>query len=224
MTYRVNETVEIDCGFELVGQTLAEAAHQTNDTLRVLPANFFRSIDFKTTSAVIGALYCEELANLSDGFVNPIEKGHPDIIPIDGIGLTEEELRNYPIGIEVKCTIGSVEYGANLRAGAPRIDRLTGITWQAHHQEVKELIGLVWDFVESDKSFNFPRITGIFYSKELVADDWGKISGTTGRNTKVTGMLTSGKRKMGQGWVAVLDNLKYVGKYEAILNFMASVD
>ena len=35
-----------------------------------------------------------------------------------------------------------------------------------------------------------------FYSDQLLPSDWGEISGITGRNTKVTAMVKSGKEKM----------------------------
>ncbi|KDR58056.1 hypothetical protein APPUASWS_007475 [Arthrospira platensis str. Paraca] len=128
-------------------------------------------------------------------------------------------MRNYPVGLEVKCTIGNITKGANLRAGQPRINALEGITWQAHHQEVKELLGLVWDFVLNEQDFNYPKVTAIFYANNLTQDDWGNISGTRGRNTKVTGMKVSGKQKMGQGWVAVIDDYLYKQVYQMIMKF-----
>jgi hypothetical protein len=96
---------------------------------------------------------------------------------------------------------------------------LEGVTWQAHHREVRELLGLVWDFVDDGHNFNFPTITGSFYSDQLVEEDWGKISGTTGRNTKVSGMTSSGKKKMGTGWVSLIDDTKYIDKFKALLKF-----
>lgn len=151
--------------------------------------------------------------------VNPIEKGHPDVIPKLADHPSEELLRNYPMGLEVKCTIGNTRQGANLRAGQPRIDCLEGITWQAHHREVKKLLGLVWDFIKSEHDFNYPKITAIFYADNLVTDDWGNISGTEGRNTKVTGMTASGKIKMGQGWIALIDNQQYKKIYQKLMKF-----
>ena len=109
--------------------------------------------------------------------------------------------------------------GANLRAGQPRINALEGITWQAHHQEVKELLGLVWDFVESEHEFNHPKVTAVFYANNLTTNDWGNISGIEGRNTKVTGMKVSGKEKMGQGWVALIDDHLYKQTYQRIMKF-----
>jgi len=219
MNYKNNTTFFINVGFSVDFKDIAQAVEQTNIILSDLPSTLFRSIDYKTTSAMIGAVFCATMASLTDGIVNPIEKGHPDIIPSSGVNATEEQLRKYPEGLEIKCTVGNITTGANLRAGETRIKNLTGITWQAHHREVEELCGLIWDFVDNGHSFNSPAITGAFYTDELIEDDWGSISGTTGRNTKVTGMKTSGKEKMGNGWIAVIDDEEYLEKYQRFLKF-----
>lgn len=220
MNYRINPNFHIDCGFRVNTQNIIDALTLTNRIMADLPASLYKSIDYKTTSSIIGSVFCDSLATLTDSLVNPIEKGHPDIIPQEGANASEEVLRNYPVGLEVKCTVGNVTPGANLRAGQTRIHSLTGITWQAHHREVKELLGLVWDFVQTTHDFNYPNITGIFYANNLEEDDWGAISGTTGRNTKVTGMKASGKRKMGQGWVALIKREEYIQNYQRLLNFL----
>lgn len=211
--YRLRSDFKIDVGFTVTANQVLEAAEFTNSILIGLPAGLYRSLDYKTTSAIVGSLFCDALASHTDGIVNPIEKGHPDIIPPTGAIATEEQLRNYPVGLEVKCTIGNIEQGANLRAGQERVGRLTGITWQAHHREVKELMGLVWDFVQTEDTFRFPGLTAVFYSYSLNREDWGEISGTTGRNTKVTGMRTSGKYKMGVGCVMLIDDPQYLKVY-----------
>ncbi|MBD1922999.1 hypothetical protein H6F77_18255 [Microcoleus sp. FACHB-831] len=220
MTYRVNKNFKIYCGFDVDGQHIITALSQTNNILETLPASVYKSIDYKTTSSIVGSIFCETLATATCSIVNPIEKGHPDIIPSAGINSNEEVLRNYPAGLEVKSTVGNVTQGANLRAGQTRIKSLNSITWQAHHREVRELLGLVWDFVKGVHEFNYPKITAVFYANDLVIDDWGEISGTTGRNTKVTGMRVSGKLKMGKGWVAVLDDREYIVTYQKLLNFI----
>jgi hypothetical protein len=217
MIYRVNETFSIDCGFIVTGENVHTSVQQANAIFSSLPSSLYKSIDFKTTSAVVGAIFCETLAASVDAIVNPIEKGHPDIVPKDAANASEEKLRNYPKGLELKSTIGNTETGSNLKAGQARIEALTSITWQAHHREVKELLGLVWDFVASEHSFNFPCITAAFYTSKLTVEDWGEISGTTGRNTKVSGMRASGKEKMGTGWVLLLDDPKYISKYTRLL-------
>lgn len=219
MNYKNNNTFSINPGFVVNAIHIDQAIKQTNNLLSDLPSTLFKSIDYKTTSAMIGAIFCDTLAIFTGGIVNPIEKGHPDIIPLAGANATEEELRHYPEGLEIKCTVGNIETGANLRAGQTRISKLTGITWQAHHQEVEELLGLVWDFVDDGHAFNYPAITGAFYSDQLKATDWGQISGTTGRNTKVTGMTSSGKRKMGTGWVSLIDDATYINRYKSLLSF-----
>ena len=219
MNYKNNADFAINVGFFVNAENINQAVEQTNAILSDLPSTLFRSIDYKTTSAMIGAVFCDTVAGLTDGIVNPIEKGHPDIIPASGINASEEQLRKYPEGLEIKCTVGNIKTGTNLRAGETRINDLIGITWQAHHREVAELLGLIWDFVDDGHAFNYPAITGAFYSAELIEDDWGAISGTTGRNTKVTGMKVSGKEKMGDGWVAVIDNEQYLGKYQRFLKF-----
>jgi hypothetical protein len=209
----------IDAGFLISARQIGECAELTNSILTDLPAGLYRSLDYKTISAIIGSVFCDALASRTEGIVNPIEKGHPDIIPPTGAKATEEQLRNYPEGLEVKCTVGNIEQGANLRAGEERVGRLTGITWQAHHREVKELMGLVWDFVHAEETFRFPGITAAFYADNLNRDDWGQISGTTGRNTKVTGMRTSGKQKMGLGWLMLIDDSRYLATYSRVLGF-----
>ncbi|MBU1009666.1 MAG: hypothetical protein KKD74_05980 [Bacteroidetes bacterium] len=127
-------------------------------------------------------------------------------------------MRNYPEGLEIKGTIGNLKTGSDLRAGETRISQLTGVTWQAHHREVNHLLGIVWDFVNSQNNFNHPAITGAFFSDELTPEDWGEISGTTGRNTKVTGMRKSGKIKMGNGVILLFDNKAHIDKYSRMLN------
>lgn len=220
--YVVNEGFHINPGFEVTANNIYNAVVNTNHGIKSIPQTAFINIDFKTTSAIIGAYFCNAIANeCNEAIVNPIEKGHPDIIPRVGGNASEEELRNYGSGLEIKCTIGNVNSGSNLRAGQARINSLTSIAWQAHHRDVRELMGVVWDFFpnqEDDDGFLYPTITGVFYSDDLSEDDWGAISGTTGRNTKVCGMKASGKSKMGEGWVLVIDNQPYISKYNRIFN------
>lgn len=213
--YIVNHNIHFNCGFPLPADNVLTALHTTNDVLEKLPASLFRSIDYKTTSAMIGCILCENIALTTNGaaIVNPIEKGHPDIIPSQAAGSSEEQLRNYPVGLEVKCTIGGVSKGTALIKASPRIEYITNITWQAHHQEVTELFGITFDYVSTPSGFK-PVISGTFYSDKLCISDWGEISGTDGRNTKVCGMTASGKTKMGAGWFAILaDHPIYWQKY-----------
>lgn len=218
--YITNPNVNFVCGFPLTAEMVNLAITQTNQILQQLPASLFRSIDYKTTSAMIGCILCENIAQLTNGaaIVNPIEKGHPDIVPVNAAHASEEELRNYPSGLEVKCTIGGVPTGSHLNKADSRIELLNSITWQAHHREVTELLGITYDYFAADGG-NKPKITGTFYSNQLCIDDWGAISGTEGRNTKVTSILKSGKAKMASGWFSILNDERYLNKYSRILNF-----
>ena len=219
VTYKLNLSTQIDCGFLVTSEHIEKASQQTNEFLTTLPLSLYSSVDYKTISSIIGAIFAQKLAVLVGAMVNPIEKGHPDIVPSQAIGSTEEQLRNYPQGLEIKCTVGNIKTGANLRAGQTRIADLTGLTWQAHHREVSALMGLVWDFVQANHVFCYPKLTGAFYSNQLIISDWGEISGTTGRNTKVTGMSGTGKAKMGAGWVVLLDQVEYQRTYAKLLKF-----
>ena len=218
--YLYNSDFELDREFIVTGEDVLDAVDSTNHLLSALPKSVFTNIDYKTTSAIIGGFFCNELANICEGaIVNPIEKGHPDIIPSSGQNASEAELRNYHTGLEIKCTIGNITIGENLRAGNTRVSVLENIVWQAHHRDVTELMGLVWDFYTPSSDFNYPIITGVFYSDGLIEDDWGAISGTTGRNTKVSGMKSSGKIKMGDGWIVLLDDPTFLTTYQKILKF-----
>ncbi len=221
MTYRINQNCIISVGFTLTSHQTLCAVEATNDFLSSLPPMLFHRIDFKTTGAMIGAIFCSALVDCLGAtvIVNPIEKGHPDIIPASACDATEEVLRNYPQGLEIKGTIGQVDAASKLRAGVRRIEYLSGMTWQAHHQEVNNLMGFIWDFSGDTQQFGYPVITGVFYSNTLLASDWGQVSGTTGRNTKVSGMAKSGKIKMGQSWVLVIDDERYARKFR---HFLAS--
>jgi hypothetical protein len=222
ITYRLRKSFRLNVGFTVGGAHVQEAAILTNNILGDLPASLYRCVDFKTISSIVGAIFCESLASKTSGIVNPIEKGHPDLVPPKAKNASEAELRNYPQGLEVKCTVGNIENGANLRAGQKRLSKLVGITWQAHHREVKELMGIAWDFTAERDAFSYPTIIGVFYSDALVVEDWGKISGTTGRNTKVTGMRASGKAKMGAGWVLLIDDRDYLIAMSRLLGFQVA--
>jgi hypothetical protein len=216
MDYRINHNFHYVSGFLVEAKNVINAVIATNRTLLKNPVNLYRTVDLKTSSAILGSIFCDCLAQNIDGaIVNPIEKGHPDIVPSSALKASEEELRNFPLGLEIKTTVGNVKTGSALKAGRNRLDALTGITWQAHHREVRELMGVIWDFNNFNNDFVFPMVTGVFFSSDLALEDWGAISGTTGRNTKVCGMTVTGRAKMKNGWIVI--HQKYVMKYNQLL-------
>ena len=92
--YRLRTGFRIDVGFAVSVTQVLEAVDLTNSILTNLPAGVYRSLDYKTTSAIVGSVFCDALASRSTGIINPIEKGHPDIIPPAGASASEEQLRN----------------------------------------------------------------------------------------------------------------------------------
>lgn len=207
-------------GFVVNTQSILQAVKKLNAFMQKLPSNLYKNLDYKTQGAMLGALFCSYLADsITGAIVNPIEKGYPDIIPSAGKTAPEAILRDYPEGLEIKGTIGNIKDGIKLNGGDQRITNLSGITWQAHHQNVNKVLCIIWDFCNDVDGFKYPAITGVFYTNKLVPNDWGKISGLTGRNTKVCGMLKSGKEKVGKGWILLYDNPIYLAKYSKILKF-----
>jgi transcriptional regulator with XRE-family HTH domain len=215
--YRTRKEFVIDVGFMVTSANIVRSVELTNDVLTDLPALLYRSLDFKTVSSLVGSILRDALATETDSIVNPVEKGHPELVPMMAGNATTTQLLHYPQGLEVKCTVGNVEPGANLRAGQRRIERLISITWHAHHRQVRSLVGLVWDFARTHGSFSYPAITGVFYTAGREEKDRGTISGTIRRNTKVSGMRTSRKAKMRSGWIMLLDEPSYLTAFQRTL-------
>lgn len=116
-------------------------------------------------------------------------------------------------GVEVKATCGSTPAATTAPKpgiGDQRIGLLNSFDWKAHHRETNNLLGILWDFID-----DLPVIAACFYSNSLVTDDWGKIvqpKNGGGRTTSVSIMSSSGVKKMCNGWIAVLDDPKYINK------------
>ena len=212
--FRLRSDVEFDCGMDVNSEIIIQSVIIANQRLGNLPFELWRAVDLKSTGAIVGAYLSIAIAESVGGMVNPIEKGHPDVIPLVNLETTtEEELRNYPSGIEVKGTCGNVTQGLRLEKGVPRAPHLTGVPWQAHHREVEKLLSTIWDFSSLYSDCQSPTIQAVFYSEDLVEDDWGAVSGTSGRNTKVSGMLKSGKEKLGRGTIGILRNNDLITTY-----------
>lgn len=219
--YLVNPNVGFACGFSLSVPQLMSAVVGANRELAGLPLSLWRSIDLKSTGAIVGAYLAEAVASAAGAIKNPIEKGHPDVLPAEAARASEAELRNYPEGLEIKGTCGNIGKGVLLKPGDSRCGHLTGVTWQAHHQEVERLLAIIWDFDRVATDTPSPVISAGFYSSDLKPEDWGTISGTTGRNTKVSGLRQSGKQKLADGAVFVLDRKAYVERYGRLFGTLA---
>jgi hypothetical protein len=120
MEYIINEDFKIYCGFEVCGTHVLDAITQANTILSDLPSTLYKVIDYKTTSAMIGAIFCATLAGFVDGVVNPIEKGiqilYPRkvrIVPRNNCVTIQRDLRSsVPLVILLKaltCVLGKQE-------------------------------------------------------------------------------------------------------------------
>lgn len=114
-------------------------------------------------------------------------------------------------GVEVKATCGSTPPASRVPKpliGEQRIDLVNSFDWKAHHRETNNLIGILWDFIDE-----VPTIVAAFYRNDLVVDDWRNIVQPKeggGRTTSVSIMNSGGITKMCAGWIAVIDDEKYI--------------
>lgn len=84
MTYIINPNFKIFCGFEINARHIEAALHQTNEFLETIPSTVYKNIDYKTTSSIVGSMFCQSIAGVTEAIVNHTEKGHPDVISKEG--------------------------------------------------------------------------------------------------------------------------------------------
>ena len=215
MKYLTND-VTFDCGFEIDSAKLVLAIKECNEGLASFPPHIWSSIALKFSGAVIGEFFAASIANTCGAFRNTVEQGYPDVLPKDAENATEVELRHYPTGLELKGTCGNIPTGKLVKAGLSRVNSLSSINWKAHHREVENLLAFVWDFYPLKDSINTPCITAAFYCANLCEEDWGAISGLSGRSTKLSNMAKDGRDKMASGLVCILDDGPIKTKYQKI--------
>lgn len=215
MKYLTND-VTFDCGFEIDSAKLVLAIQECNEGLASFPPHIWSSIALKFSGAVIGEFFAASIANACGAFRNTVEQGYPDVLPKDAENATEVELRHYPTGLELKGTCGNIPTGKLVKAGLSRVNSLSSINWKAHHREVENLLAFVWDFYPLKNNIYTPCITAAFYCANLCEEDWGAISGLSGRSTKLSNMAKGGRDKMASGLVCILDDDSIKNKYQKI--------
>lgn len=208
--------------------------HDQIDEMYSVDLDIAQVLGMRNLSAFIGELYASAAAKCDEiQFVrNPHQDGYPDLLFMDSKGkalwrsLSTKLNDKSPFspfatgGIEVKATCGAIRTPEWFRArnterpalGQTRGEHLTGHDWKAHHRDTNNLVGLVWDFINTR-----PRIVAAFYSSSLTIDDWGKLVKPKeggGKTTSVSIMASSGLAKMHAGWLAVLKE----GPYRAYFN------
>jgi hypothetical protein len=216
MNYLYND-INFDCGFDITSEKLVQSIQACNIGLSAFPSNIWSSIALKFSGAVIGEFFAASIADVCGGFRNTVEQGYPDVLPKSAENASEQELRHYPVGLELKGTCGNIPTGKLIKPGFSRVDSLSSVNWKAHHREVENLLSFVWDFYPVKDDINTPCITAAFYCGNLCEDDWGAISGLNGRSTKLSNMAKQGRDKMANGLVCILEDDSIIKKYSKII-------
>lgn len=181
---------------------VARAVEDANSLVKSLPAALYESFDNTWVSTTVGHIFQNTLATRLNMIKNPTEKSYPDLL----WKLEDDRKR----GIEVKTTIGLVG-SPSLPARTTRLDRISGITIQAHHQKNTNVLMSIVDFDDR----GIPEITAVLFADDLHTDDWTgdrDVSGT--RNTNVNALTKSGLVKLSHGfiWAKTGEHLEKYGK------------
>lgn len=236
---REEQRVYINDELILTNQQVVDAICFANDTLRSLDEqtrafdiNIFEALGMRNLSGIVGEYLGASLQRFSNGNLhsNLHQDGYPDLLLINNDErkkyfeslYTISNGRMYPHdkalfspylygGIEVKATCGSTPTASKVPKpliGEQRIDLVNSFDWKAHHRETNNLIGILWDFIDL-----VPTIVAAFYRNDLSLDDWGNIVKPVeggGRTTSVSIMNSGGISKMCAGWIAVIDDERYI--------------
>lgn len=220
---------QIEDSIHYANNAIAKIDQQTN----ALDINIFEILGLRNLSGFVGEIFVKSVEVNSNGSLNSNlhQDGYPDLLLIDTITnkkyfetlYTIKNGKKYPKdkssfspfkygGIEVKATCGSTPKGTDTKPkpqiGEQRVDCMNSFDWKAHHQETNNLLGLLWDFIDE-----LPTIVAVFYCNDLGHNDWGNIvkpKEGAGRTTSVSIMNRIGVKKMCTGWIAVIDDSKYI--------------
>lgn len=208
------------------------ALYSLDEQTKAFDINIFEAMGMRNLSGIVGEYLGKSIMRFSDGNLqsNLHQDGYPDLLLTNNLErknyfktlYTESDGKKYPRdkslfspykygGVEVKATCGSTP-SANIvpkpLIGEQRIELVNSFDWKAHHRETNNLVGILWDFINE-----VPTIVAAFYRNDLTIDDWGKIVQPTeggGRTTSVSIMTSNGVSKMCEGWIAVIDDEKYI--------------
>ena len=196
--------------------------------------NIFSILGLRNLSGMMGEVFARCVQTVSNDKLqsNVHQDGYPDLLLTNSqkkleyfkslcfvqngkvLPKTKEAFSPFKYGgVEIKATCGSTPSASSAPKpgiGDQRIDLLTSFDWKAHHRETNHLLGILWDFID-----DLPVIAACFYSNVLEIEDWGKIvqpKNGGGRTTSVSIMSSKGVKKMCNGWIAVLDDSKYINK------------
>ncbi len=198
-----------------------------------IPVDIFSILGMRNLSAFVGELFARSIAKGANGLFisNPHQDGYPDLLLMDDYGqqlwqelnISDQLRYKQPFspfangGLEIKATCGSVPTPKECKRkwgiskpdmGDTRISFLKSYDWKAHHQEINNLIGIIWDFNNN----HIPEIVAVFFGNNLIQDDWRmqdrKKDG--GRTTSLSVMTRAGVKKMYQNWILVKNDPRYI--------------
>lgn len=236
---RTEDQVAINGELVLSNGQVVDAMNFANSALRSLDEqtrafdiNIFEAMGMRNLSGIVGEYLVKSLQRFSDGNLhsNLHQDGYPDLLLtntpkrkayfetlytiVDGKTYPKDKALFNPYrygGVEIKATCGITPPVSQIPKpliGEQRIGLITSFDWKAHHRETNNLIGILWDFIDE-----VPTIAAAFYSNGLTIDDWGNIAQPHeggGRTTSVSIMNSSGVKKMCLGWIAVIDDDRYI--------------
>lgn len=194
--------------------------------------NIFSVLGMRNLSGMVGEYFGKSVQRFSNDSLqsNLHQDGYPDLLLTNTIErlsyyqtlFSVMNGKKYPKdkslfspfkygGVEVKATCGSTPPASQMPKpliGEQRIEKVNSFDWKAHHRETNNLLSILWDFIDE-----IPTVVACFYRNDLVIDDWGKIvhpKEDGGRTTSVSIMNSGGIKKMCDGWIAVIDDEKYI--------------
>ncbi len=212
-----------------------EALQKLGDTAKQFDINIFEALGMRNLSGIVGEYLVKSFERRTGGKLqsNPHQAGYPDLLLTNtedrkayfeslctvenGKRYIHDKVSFSPYrfgGLEIKATCGNTPVATKIPKpliGEQRIELLESFEWKAHHRLTNNLIGIFWDFINS-----VPTIVAVFFSNKLDQDDWGKIvqpHSNGGRTTSVSIMNSKGVKKMCDGWIAIIDDNKYVAKF-----------
>lgn len=145
---------------------------------------------------------------------NPVDRGHPDLIPAWCMKENDFDWSRVPHGIEIKTTCGRLSCRAGtLGFDESRIDHLASFTWASHHKDSKRILGTLWDYV-----MGAPQVVAVFYCDGLQKRDYTEQTDPTvskGHSTNSSSIRRRGRDKF--KWVCVADDSRYVSRIRHIL-------
>lgn len=214
MKYKINQRFEVDVsrtGFNFVGDDVAQTAEMTNATVGEVGREFLSKLMTPTLSASVGDVFTSFFTSQTGTIANPQRNGYPDILPIGAQQVPREQLNDFPLGIELKTSAGSVP-GGYAPFGKPRLHALNALAFAIGKTRCAPVLALVWDFVAE-----LPTITAVFYA-QLDPSDWPDLIGHG------SVMKASGRRKLWDGRILIVDDPAYQERYMQLMGMKSGIE